>query len=170
MKTASHSMDQLAVPCTIMRGGTSKGVFFLESDLPADPQLRERVLLEAMGSPDPRQIDGLGGADTLTSKIVIVSKSAAPGIDLDYTFGQVGIDLPYVSYSANCGNLSAAVGTFAIQEGLIKAVEPVKTPVTLAAIKAELPDMVLAKNSRLSVQPVTADEWKKVCKMAGLKS
>jgi 2-methylaconitate cis-trans-isomerase PrpF len=85
------------------------------------------VLLEAMGSPDPRQIDGLGGADTLTSKIVIVSKSSEPGIDLNYTFGQVGIDLPYVSYSANCGNLSAAVGTFAIQEGLIKAVEPVTT-------------------------------------------
>jgi len=127
MKTASHSVDQLAVPCTIMRGGTSKGLFFLESDLPADPQLRERILLEAMGSPDPRQIDGLGGADTLTSKIVIVSKSTAPGIDLNYTFGQVGIDLPYVSYSANCGNLSAAVGTFAIQEGLIKAVEPVTT-------------------------------------------
>jgi len=127
MKTASHSVDQFAVPCTVMRGGTSKGLFFLESDLPADPQLRERILLEAMGSPDPRQIDGLGGADTLTSKIVIVSKSTAPGIDLNYTFGQVGIDLPYVSYSANCGNLSAAVGTFAIQEGLIKAVEPVTT-------------------------------------------
>jgi 2-methylaconitate cis-trans-isomerase PrpF len=127
MKTASHSVDQLAVRCTIMRGGTSKGVFFLEGDLPADPQLRERVLLEAMGSPDPRQIDGLGGADTLTSKIVIVSKSSESGIDLNYTFGQVGIDLPYVSYSANCGNLSAAVGTFAIQEGLIKAVEPVTT-------------------------------------------
>ena len=127
MKTASHSVDQLAVPCVIMRGGTSKGVFFLENDLPADPQLREHVLLEAMGSPDPRQIDGLGGADTLTSKIVIVSKSTTPGIDLNYTFGQVGIDLPYVSYSANCGNLSAAVGTYAIQQGLIKAVEPVTT-------------------------------------------
>ena len=127
MKTASHSVDQLAVPCTIMRGGTSKGVFFLESDLPADPQLREQVLLEAMGSPDPRQIDGLGGADTLTSKIVIVSKSNEPGIDLNYTFGQVGIDLPYVSYSANCGNLSAAVGSYAIQQGLIKAVEPITT-------------------------------------------
>jgi 2-methylaconitate cis-trans-isomerase PrpF len=127
MKTASHSVDQLAVPCAIMRGGTSKGVFFLESDLPADPQLRERVLLEAMGSPDPRQIDGLGGADTLTSKIVIVEKSTMPDIDLNYTFGQVGIDLPYVSYSANCGNLSAAVGVYALQEGLIKAVEPITT-------------------------------------------
>ena len=127
MKTASHSVDQLAVPCTIMRGGTSKGVFFLESDLPADPQSRERVLLEAIGSPDPRQIGGLGGADTLTSKIVIVSKSSEPGIDLNYTFGQVGIDLPYVSYSANCGNLSAAVGTYAIQQGLIPALEPVTT-------------------------------------------
>ena len=127
MKTASHSVDQLAVPCTIMRGGTSKGVFFLESDLPKDPPMRERVLLEAMGSPDPRQIDGLGGADTLTSKIVIISKSTVPGIDLNYTFGQVGIDLPYVSYSANCGNLSAAVGVYAMQQGLIKAVEPFTT-------------------------------------------
>jgi 2-methylaconitate cis-trans-isomerase PrpF len=127
MKTASHSVDQFAVPCTVMRGGTSKGLFFLESDLPADPQLRERILLEAMGSPDPRQIDGLGGADTLTSKIVIVSKSTAPGIDLNYTFGQVGIDLPYVSYSANCGNLSAAVGVYAIQNGLIPAQAPLTT-------------------------------------------
>jgi 2-methylaconitate cis-trans-isomerase PrpF len=108
-----------------MRGGTSKGVFFLEDDLPADPVKRDRVLLAAMGSPDPRQIDGLGGADTLTSKIVIIGKSDDPAADLSYTFGQVGIDLPYVSYSANCGNLSAAVGVFAIQAGLVSAVEPV---------------------------------------------
>jgi len=110
-----------------MRGGTSKGVFFLESDLPADQAQRDQVLLAAMGSPDPRQIDGLGGADHLTSKIVIVGKSDDPAADLIYTFGQVGIDLPYVSYSANCGNLSAAVGVFAIQAGLIAAVAPVTT-------------------------------------------
>lgn len=115
------------MPCTIMRGGTSKGVFFLEHDLPADQAQRDRLLLSVMGSPDPRQIDGLGGADHLTSKIVIVDKSDDPAADVIYTFGQVGIDLPYVSYSANCGNLSAAVGVFAIQVGLVAAVAPVTT-------------------------------------------
>jgi 2-methylaconitate cis-trans-isomerase PrpF len=110
-----------------MRGGTSKGVFFMDEDLPADPAARERVLLAAMGSPDPRQIDGLGGADNLTSKIVIIAKSRRDDADIDYTFGQVGIDLAYVSYSANCGNLSAAVGVYAIQNGLIPAREPMTT-------------------------------------------
>jgi len=127
MNPAPHHHGQLAVPCTIMRGGTSKGVFFMEHDLPAEAAARERVLLAAMGSPDPRQIDGLGGADTLTSKIVIIAKSNRGDADIDYTFGQVGIDLPYVSYSANCGNLSAAVGVYAIQNGLIPAQEPLTT-------------------------------------------
>ncbi|ALM83601.1 hypothetical protein ASB57_12030 [Bordetella sp. N] len=108
-----------------MRGGTSKGIYFHEQDLPRDVKEREKVLLAAMGSPDPRQIDGLGGADNLTSKIVIVDKSKRDGADVDYTFGQVGIDLPYVSYSANCGNLSAGVGVFAIEEGLVEPVHPV---------------------------------------------
>lgn len=116
--------NQRPVRCVIMRGGTSKGVFFHDHDLPRDKAERDRVLLSVMGSPDPRQIDGLGGADNLTSKIVIIGKSARPDADLDYTFGQVGIDLPYVSYSANCGNLSAAVGVFAIEEGLIPAAAP----------------------------------------------
>lgn len=127
MNPAPHHPGQLAVPCTIMRGGTSKGVFFMAHDLPAEAAARERVLLAAMGSPDPRQIDGLGGADTLTSKIVIIAKSSRGDADIDYTFGQVGIDLPYVSYSANCGNLSAAVGVYAIQNGLIPAQEPLTT-------------------------------------------
>lgn len=108
-----------------MRGGTSKGVFFHEEDLPTDREARDRTLLAIMGSPDPRQIDGLGGADNLTSKIVIIGKSRDPAADVTYTFGQVGIDLPYVSYSANCGNLSAAVGVFAIEEGLVPPVAPV---------------------------------------------
>jgi len=110
-----------------MRGGTSKGIFFLEDDLPADSTTRDRLFLAAMGSPDPRQIDGLGGADNLTSKIVVVGKNHDNNADVTYTFGQVGIDLPYVSYSANCGNLSAAVGAYAIQEGLIEGVEPITT-------------------------------------------
>lgn len=125
MKPSPHSAQQKAVPCTIMRGGTSKGIFFLEHDLPADPVQRDQLLLSVMGSPDPRQIDGLGGADHLTSKIVIVGKSGDPAADVTYTFGQVGIDLPYVSYSANCGNLSAAVGVYAIQAGLVAAMAPV---------------------------------------------
>ena len=123
--TRQRPLNQQGVRCIVMRGGTSKGVFFHEDDLPADAAERERVLLAVMGSPDPRQIDGLGGADNLTSKIVIIAKSKRPDADVDYTFGQVGIDLPYVSYSANCGNLSAAVGVFAIEEGLIDAIAPV---------------------------------------------
>jgi len=125
-------VNQSRIPCAILRGGTSKGVFFHEGDLPRDPQARDRVLLAAMGSPDPRQIDGLGGADNLTSKIVIVGPSTRADADVDYTFGQVGIDLPYVSYTANCGNLSAAVGAFAIEEGLVPTVAPVtRVPSTI---------------------------------------
>ncbi len=127
MKPSSHSSEQTAVRCTIMRGGTSKGIFFLEDDLPADSETRDRLFLAAMGSPDPRQIDGLGGADNLTSKIVVVGKNHDSSADVTYTFGQVGIDLPYVSYSANCGNLSAAVGAYAIQEGIIAGVDPITT-------------------------------------------
>jgi hypothetical protein len=118
-------INQRPIRCVVMRGGTSRGVFFHETDLPADPKVRDKVLLAVMGSPDPRQIDGLGGADTLTSKIVIIGKSNTDSADVNYTFGQVGIDLPYVSYTANCGNLSAAVGAFAIEEGLIAPVFPV---------------------------------------------
>ncbi|OZI38677.1 hypothetical protein CAL29_07485 [Bordetella genomosp. 10] len=120
-----RSSRQRGVRCVILRGGTSKGIYFHDRDLPADAKERDKVLLAAMGSPDPRQIDGLGGADNLTSKIVIVGKSDRPDADVDYTFGQVGIDLPYVSYSANCGNLSAGVGVFAIEEGLVEPVHPV---------------------------------------------
>ncbi|MFD1840577.1 2-methylaconitate cis-trans isomerase PrpF family protein [Paracidovorax cattleyae] len=121
---ARRLAHQRAVPCVVMRGGTSRGIYFHESDLPTDAKERESVLLQVLGSPDPRQIDGLGGADNLTSKIVIVQRSERADADVDYTFGQVGIDLPYVSYSANCGNLSAGVGTFAIEEGLVAPVYP----------------------------------------------
>lgn len=120
-----HCIEQVRIPCVIMRGGTSKAVFLLENDLPADKQLRDRVILSIFGSPDSRQIDGLGGADPLTSKLAVISRSSRPDADVDYTFGQVDIHTPFVDYSSNCGNISSAVGPFAIAQGLVKAVEPV---------------------------------------------
>jgi 4-oxalomesaconate tautomerase len=110
-----------SIPCYIYRGGTSKGLFFLADDLPADPQQRDRVVMAAMGSPDARQIDGLGGAHPLTSKVAIVRKSTRDNIDVDYLFLQVSVDKAEVSSSQNCGNLLAAVGPFAIETGLIDA-------------------------------------------------
>ena len=113
--------------CTIMRGGTSKGIFLKEEDLPQDPPLRDRVILAIFGSPDIRQIDGLGGADSLTSKLAIISPSKEPDRDVNYTFGAVGIDKPFVDYSANCGNISSAVGPYAIDQGWVRAEEPFTT-------------------------------------------
>lgn len=120
-------INQNPIRCVIMRGGTSKGVFFHERDLPSNAAQRDAAILALMGSPDPRQINGLGGADHLTSKIAIIGPGKRPEADLTYTFGQVGIDQAYVSYSANCGNLSAAVGVYAIEEGIVPALEPVTT-------------------------------------------
>lgn len=116
-------MNQLRIPAVYMRGGTSKGVFFLADDLPSDPTQRDRILLRVIGSPDRfgKHIDGMGGATSSTSKVVILSKSTRPGHDVDYRFGQVAIDRPMVDWSGNCGNLSAAVGPFAISAGLAKA-------------------------------------------------
>jgi 2-methylaconitate cis-trans-isomerase PrpF len=110
-----------------MRGGTSKGLFFHENHLPSDPQRRDRVILAAFGSPDPnkRQIDGVGGGVSTTSKVAIISPSDSPDYDVVYNFGQVSIDRPIVDYKGNCGNISSAVGPFAVDEGLVKAVEPV---------------------------------------------
>ncbi len=116
---------QLSFPCTIMRGGTSKGVFLMDSDLPSDPELRNKVLLAIMGSPDIRQVDGLGGADPLTSKVVIVSPSSRPDVDVEYTFAQVSITEPFVDYSGNCGNLCSAVGPFAIDKRIVGSESPV---------------------------------------------
>jgi 4-oxalomesaconate tautomerase len=113
-----------------MRGGTSKGPFFLASDLPGDGATRDRVLLAAMGSPDTRQIDGIGGADPLTSKVAIVSPSSRAGIDVDYFFAQVAVDRPFVDVTPTCGNMLAGVGPFAIERGLILPADPV-TPVTI---------------------------------------
>lgn len=116
---------QTRIPSVLMRGGTSKGPFFQASDLPSDPQLRDRVLLAVMGSPDTRQIDGVGGADPLTSKVAIVSPSTRPDADVDYLFGQVLINESRVDYGQNCGNMLAGVGPFAIERGLVKAVDGV---------------------------------------------
>jgi 4-oxalomesaconate tautomerase len=112
---------QTAIPCYFMRGGTSKGAFFLESDLPADDATRDRVMLAVMGSPDKRQIDGLGGAHPLTSKVAIVRKSSKPGVDVDFLFAQLQPDKDTVDTTPNCGNMLAAVVPFAIERGLIKA-------------------------------------------------
>lgn len=104
-----------------MRGGTSKGAFFVAADLPAATAERDRILLEIMGSPDPTQIDGVGGAHPLRSKVAIVSSSAEPGVDLDYLFLQVAVDEPVVADLQTCGNMLAAVGPFAVERGLIAA-------------------------------------------------
>jgi 4-oxalomesaconate tautomerase len=121
---------QTSIPCTLLRGGTSKGPFFLADDLPIDAHLRDRVLLAVMGSPDARQIDGIGGADPLTSKVAIVSRSARAGIDVDYLFAQVSIDRPFVDVTPNCGNMLAGVGPFAIERGLTASRDPV-TPIKI---------------------------------------
>ncbi|TDR44843.1 2-methylaconitate cis-trans isomerase [Tahibacter aquaticus] len=122
----SH-LPQIRIPATYMRGGTSKGVFFRLDDLPATAQVpgeaRDSLLLRVIGSPDPygKQIDGMGGATSSTSKTVILSRSSRPGHDVDYLFGQVSIDRAFVDWTGNCGNLTAAVGSFAISNGLVDA-------------------------------------------------
>ncbi|NML04863.1 4-oxalomesaconate tautomerase [Sphingomonas sp. G-3-2-10] len=108
------------VRCMWMRGGTSKGGYFLKDDLPADIAERDAFLLRVMGSPDPNQIDGMGGADPLTSKVAVVSKSARNGIDVDYLFLQVFVDQAIVTDAQNCGNILAGIGPFAIERGLVK--------------------------------------------------
>src|ERR1700754_3190647 len=107
----------------LMRGGTSKGAYFLAGDLPADPGERDDLLLRIMGSPDPRQIDGIGGAHPLTSKVGVISPSTEPGVDVNYLFLQVAVDEPAVSDQQNCGNILAGVGPFAIERGLVPAAE-----------------------------------------------
>src|SRR6266852_6613279 len=135
--------SQTAIPCTLMRGGTSRGPFFLESDLPADAALRDRVLLAVMGSPDMRQIDGLGGADPLTSKVAIVSRSARPGVDLEFLFAQVLINEPRIDTTPNCGNMLAAVAPFAIERGLITAGESETTARILTRNTGTLSDVTV---------------------------
>ena len=123
-------MSQTAIRCSVIRGGTSKGLYFHVDDLPADRATRDAVLLAAMGSPDPREIDGMGGAHPLTSKVAVVARSARENADVDYLFLQVWPDRAEVSDNQNCGNLLAGVGPFAVEEGLITPTGDV-TPVRI---------------------------------------
>jgi 4-oxalomesaconate tautomerase len=127
-----------------MRGGTSKGGIFLAADLPADPGERDRLLLEIMGSPDNRQIDGMGGADPLTSKVGVVKRSSHPDCDVDYLFLQVFVDQAIVTDSQNCGNILAAVGPFAIEQELV----PVKGEVTQVSVFMENTDQIAVCRSK----------------------
>ena len=113
----------LKLPVSILRGGTSKGVYILKEDLPEDKAQWESLLLRLMGSPDTKQIDGLGGSQSVTSKVAIISKSERPDADVDYLFAQVSVDKPLVSYKGNCGNISSGVGPFSIEKGLVEAKE-----------------------------------------------
>lgn len=134
---------EVAIPCTLMRGGTSKGPFFLRQDLPEDVATRDRVLLAVMGSPDVRQIDGIGGADPLTSKVGIVSISSRPGVDLDFLFAQVVVDRAQVDTTANCGNMLAAVVPFALERCLIQAQGDVTTARVLTVNTGVLSDITV---------------------------
>jgi 2-methylaconitate cis-trans-isomerase PrpF len=118
------------IPCVIQRGGTSKGVYLHEKDLPKDPESRNKVILAIFGSPDRRQIDGLGGADPLTSKCAIIGPPERRDADINYTMAQVDITKPILDFKGNCGNISSGVGPFAIDEGLV----PVKEPETVVRI------------------------------------
>ncbi|WP_348647625.1 4-oxalomesaconate tautomerase [Rhizobium sp. BK275] len=155
-------MPQQGVRCMWMRGGTSKGGYFLAEDLPED---RDGFLLRVMGSPDPRQIDGMGGADPLTSKVAVVKRSERPGVDIDYLFLQVFVDEPIVTDAQNCGNILAGVGPFAIERGLIEA-EDGQTDVRIfmentgqvATAKIATPDrrVTYAGDARIDGVPGTA--------------
>jgi 4-oxalomesaconate tautomerase len=125
-----------AIPCSLMRGGTSKGLYFHEKDLPTDRDLRDRVLLAAMGSPDARQIDGVGGGHPLTSKVAVIKTSTRPNVDVDYLFLQVVVGKAEVSDSQNCGNILAGVGPWAIEQGLVPIAGPI-TPVRIHMVNTD---------------------------------
>ena len=150
---------QLRIPAVYMRGGTSKGVFFLAPDLPADPVVRDRILLRVIGSPDRygQHIDGMGGATSSTSKVVILSRSERPGFDVDYLFGQVAVDKPVVDWSGNCGNLSAAVGPFAISGGLVNA--PQNGEATIRIWQANIGRPIIAHVPMLGGEVVEAGNF-----------
>ncbi|MBO5597859.1 MAG: 3-methylitaconate isomerase [Oribacterium sp.] len=122
---SASDQKQRKFPCVFMRGGTSKAVFFHQEDLPENEEEWPEIFMKVMGTPDVKQIDGMGGTVSSTSKIAVIKKSDRPGVDVDYTFRQVDIKIPRVDGSANCGNISSAVGPYAIDEGLVEAVEPI---------------------------------------------
>ncbi|HTU65295.1 MAG TPA: 4-oxalomesaconate tautomerase [Steroidobacteraceae bacterium] len=134
---------QRSIPCIFLRGGTSRGPFFRAADLPADVATRDRVLLAVMGSPDARQIDGLGGADPLTSKVGIVQPGRQPGVDLEFLFAQVSVKEPLVDTTPNCGNMLAAVVPFAIESGMIAARGDMTTLRVLTANTGTLSDIAV---------------------------
>jgi 4-oxalomesaconate tautomerase len=154
-------VSQTGIPCSVMRGGTSKGLYFLADDLPRDRATRDAVLLAAMGAPDPREIDGMGGAHPLTSKVAIVTRSQRPDADVDYLFLQVWPDRAEVSDNQNCGNLLAGVGPFALDQGLVKAGDDV-TPVriwmentqTLAVAEVQTPGGVVTYAGKARIDGV----------------
>ena len=159
------SLPGQAIRCMVMRGGTSKGLYFLAADLPADTAARDRILLAAMGSPDARQIDGMGGADPLTSKVAVVGPPSRPDADVDYLFLQVVVDEARVDAQQNCGNILAGIGPFAIERGLVAAQDGV-TPVrihmvntaSMAQAQVETPGGVVRYhgNARIDGVPGTA--------------
>jgi 4-oxalomesaconate tautomerase len=124
------------IRCMMMRGGTSKGAYFLADDLPPDAAERDDLLLRVMGTPDPRQIDGIGGAHPLTSKVAVVSRSGRPGVDVEYLFLQLGVEEPTVSDRQNCGNLLAGIGPFAVERGLVAA-GPERTAVRIRMVNSD---------------------------------
>lgn len=147
-------MPQSSIPAVFMRGGTSKGIFLLEKDIPPPGPERDELLLELIGSPDPMQIDGMGGTFSSTSKVMAISKSDRPGVDIDYLFAQVAIDKPVVNYRGNCGNLTSAVGAFAIDEGMI---DDVQEPITVVELYNKNTDIrvrahIPVVNGRAAVQ------------------
>lgn len=143
-KVENVPKEYIKIPAMLLRGGTSKGVYLMTKDLPEDPAIRDQVILNIYGSPDARQINGLGGADPLTSKVALITPSKRPDIDVDYTFGYVGIKEAVIDYSGNCGNISAGVGPFAILKRLVPAKEPftrvrIYNTNTKKIIEAEVP-------------------------------
>ncbi len=152
-------MSLIRLPAVWMRGGTSKGLFFDPADLPTDPARRDALLLRIIGSPDPygTQMDGLGGATSSTSKVALVSRSTRSGFDLDYRFGAVDIGAPVIDWSGNCGNLSAAVGMFALCRGLVAA--PADGVATLRIWQANIGETIIAHFPVRDGQPVEEGEF-----------
>jgi hypothetical protein len=159
-KTQKHTIntyEEKGVACTYMRGGTSKGPFFDMRDLPRDPKLRDKILLKVMGSPDPNQIDGLGGTITVASKVVLAEPSKRKGIDVDYLFAQVDIENPIVDTMPPCGNMMAGVGPFAIEKGWVKATHP-ETKVLIYNIntKSVIEEIIQTPNGKVQYEGTTA--------------